>query len=165
MKRRCVWKIEQGHWWATEEPISSYGSFFSNGIRKQQCLRSRDHDSCIIYLKARWKIVLTSKARPGKAFVRHALGCCYCRCCLHRNYRKWLPSPRYVCEGALDWSELQSDWLRPLLEPFPVLMALPDRCLRDLQSTKSRIFIWYESQRFKNMSFKVKRFVQRLLKI
>lgn len=135
MKGRRVWKIGQGHWWATGRTDSklpcSHGSYLT-----ALCLRSRGHDSCIIYLKARWKIVLTSRARPGKAFVRHALDCCYCRCCLHRNYRKWLPSPRYVCEGALDWSELQSDWLRPLLEPDVNNIIH----LRDLQPTKSCIF-------------------------
>lgn len=145
MKERCVrnWtrtRVDHRELIPTSVCVTllAHGSYLT-----ALCLRPRDHDSCIIYLKAWWKIVLTSRARPGKAFVRHALGCCYCRCRLHR---KWLPSPRYVrgCVGLVRVAVR----LRPLLGPYPVLMALP---VRSLGTYQRRRLAWYERATYKRM--------------
>lgn len=57
---------------------------------------------------------------------------------------------RVTCEGALDWSELQSDWLKPLLELFPVLMALPVRSLGTYERRR-RVYPLDTNVRFTNV--------------
>lgn len=137
MKERCVrnWtrtRVDHRELIPTSVCVTllAHGSYLT-----ALCLRPRGHDSCIIYLKARWKIVLTSRARPGKAFVRHALGCCYCRCRLHR---KWLPSPRYV-RGCAGLVRVAVRLTKAAVRTIPGVNGIARPISRYLPATKTRL--------------------------